>query len=98
MALGYRTEARFYRDFSDHLSEGLPEHYFADADEHTGQGIVVMPDITASGARFGHPGSPLTVDQAADALGAQAIWHSRSAPEVPWLTVRATSTRSRRPS
>lgn len=63
MSLGDQTEARFYRDFGDHLTEGLPEHYFADADKGTGQGIVTMPDLTASGVRFGHPGTPLTVDR-----------------------------------
>jgi aminoglycoside phosphotransferase (APT) family kinase protein len=74
----YALEARFYAEVAPNLSCGLPAALFAAADER-GQGIVVLPDLSVAGGRFGDPLSPLTPDQVAQALEVEAGWHS-----VPW--------------
>jgi hypothetical protein len=85
MAVGYQTEALFYRDLGAKLSAGLPECYFADVDETEGQGVVVMDDLVAEHVRFGDAKTPLSVDQAAEGLAIQAAWHSATGFELPWL-------------
>lgn len=84
MAEGYRTEARFYREIAPQLDKGLPRCWFAG--ENGEQGIVVLDDLVAEGARFRDAREPLTVDQAAAALDVLASWHRRRDITVPWQT------------
>lgn len=86
MALGYQTEAQFYRDIGSSMSDGLPTCYFAGVDAATGQGIVVLEDLSTQGVSFGDPQRPLTPDQVAEGLIAQASWHSAPPPDLAWLT------------
>lgn len=84
MAQGYRTEARFYREIAPQLDRGLPRCWFAGEDGE--QGIVILDDLAAQGARFRDAREPLTVDQAAAALDVLASWHRRRDIAVPWRT------------
>jgi hypothetical protein len=71
----YALEARFYSEFAPKLSCGLPRPLFASVDER-GQGLIILPDLSLAGGRFGDPCCPLDVDQVAQALEMQARWHA----------------------
>jgi len=86
MAAGYQAEARFYRDVAPKLGDGVPTAYFTGIDADSGQGIVILDDLAAAGARFCDAREPLTVDQAAAALEVLAGWHSRTDIDEPWLS------------
>jgi hypothetical protein len=85
MAPGYQAEARFYRDVAPELGDGLAVCFFAAVDQDTGQGVVVLEDLAAAGARFCDARQPLTVDQTAAGLELLAGWHSRRDITAPWL-------------
>src|SRR5207237_6107614 len=85
MAPGYQAEARFYRDIAPSLDAGLPRCWFADLDDDSGQGIVVLDDLAAAGSRFCDAREPLTVDQVAAGLRLLAGLH-RSDATAPWLS------------
>ncbi|KAK7964470.1 hypothetical protein PG988_011444 [Apiospora saccharicola] len=63
----YRREAEFYHHLAPSLREAgvrLPDSYFAGVDAATsGQGVVVLEDLAASGCTFGKPEQPLSVEQ-----------------------------------
>ncbi|KAK8112444.1 hypothetical protein PG984_012970 [Apiospora sp. TS-2023a] len=62
----YRREAEFYHHLAPTLRNAdvrLPESYFSGVDAVSGQGIVVLEDLAASGCTFGKPEQPLSVDQ-----------------------------------
>lgn len=83
MAMGYRAEALFYRDIAPQLGAGIPRCHVAAADD--GQGIVVLDDLIAAGARINDPRTPMTVSQVAAGLTAMAAWHARADLELEWM-------------
>ncbi len=83
MVSGYRAEALFYRDVAPQLGSGIPHCHFAAADE--AQGIVVLDDLIAAGARINDPREPMTVSQVADGLTAMAAWHARADLHLDWM-------------
>ena len=85
MAPGYQAEARFYRDIAPMLRAGLPACYFAAVDDSAGQGVVILEDLAAAGARFCDARHPLTVDQTAAGLELLGDWHSRTDINTAWL-------------
>jgi hypothetical protein len=83
MTAGYRAEALFYRDVAPQLGAGIPRCHFAAADD--GQGIVVLDDLLAGGARINDPRVPMTVSQVANGLTAMAAWHARTDLDLDWM-------------
>lgn len=84
MAHGYATEGRFYRDLAAVIPKTLRCHY-AGTDEATGQTIIVLDDLTATGGHFHDATGTLSVDQVADGLETLAALHSREPAKAPWL-------------
>ena len=82
MSAGYQAEALFYRDVAPQLGAGVPVAHHAAVDGE--QGIVVLDDIIAAGARVNDPRVPMTVSQVAAGLGAMAAWHARSDLTPDW--------------
>lgn len=76
--LGYRIESRFYRDIAPQLGDTVPRAWYAAEDLANQQGLVIVDDLRAAGARFGQPQDHYTIDQLADALERMAGWHGRS--------------------
>ena len=85
MGPGYQAEARFYRDVAPRLGAGVPRCFFAALDDTTGQGVVVLEDLAAAGARFCDARRPLSPDQVAAGLDMLAAWHARKDLDDPWL-------------
>jgi hypothetical protein len=83
MSAGYRAEALFYRDVAPHLGSGVPRCHHAVAEGE--QGIVVLDDIIAAGARVNDPRIPMTVSQVAAGLVAMAAWHVRTDLNLDWM-------------
>lgn len=46
------SEARFYREFGGLIGTRIPTSYLAIADEHSGESLLVLEDLTASGHTF----------------------------------------------
>jgi hypothetical protein len=89
--IGYRAEARFYRDIAPVVGE-VPQCWFAAEDPVTGQGLVLIDDLRPSGAVFGKPEDQVGVDDVANCLELLARWHGMtwkrsSVGSLPWLTV-----------
>ncbi len=78
MADMYQKEALFFAEVAPGLGAPLPRCWYAGVDPVRGQGIFILDDLLASGARFGDPLNAWSVDQVADALEIQARWHGRS--------------------
>ena len=60
----YETEARFYHDLAPQLSMTLPDAYAVVFDPDSGQSGILLEDMLARNARFGHatrPASPRLV-------------------------------------
>lgn len=85
MGATYQIEARFYRDLGTRLESGVPACYFAGVDAQSGQGIVVLENLSARKPTFGDPRDPITPDQAAAALEGQASWHATIDGLPEWL-------------
>jgi len=90
--LGYRVEARFYRDLAPAFGDSVPRCWYAHEDEPGNQGLVIIDDLRAAGATFGRPQATYTVDQVAGGLEALAAWHGESWDRTgvggfEWLTV-----------
>jgi hypothetical protein len=96
----YRVEARFFGEIGPRLSgvQSLPRAFFAGVVPDATQGIVVMEDLRAAGARFGEPCEPFTPDEVAAGLEVQAAWHAATWGQAqglaPWLTVGSVSVRA----
>jgi hypothetical protein len=88
-ARAYQLEAAFYNDLAPAVKAPLPRCWFAGSDSASGQGIVVLDDLTAAGVSFGDPTRPWSVDRVAAALEVQAAWHAatwqRSRDAYRWL-------------
>jgi hypothetical protein len=91
-----RAEAAFYRDFQPELSMNLPRVEFADIDESTGQALVIMEDLVATGATFAQPLGVVTPDAVEMTLGEYARlhathWGRTDWSDRPWLVPKAES-------
>ncbi|MEU8137404.1 phosphotransferase [Streptodolium elevatio] len=86
----YAVEARFYRDLSPRIPVVVPTCYFADCDETTQQGVVLLADLAQDGVEFCNAARPLTVDQVASFLELLVPlhafwWQSAELDTIPWL-------------
>lgn len=83
-------EGKFYTDIAPHTTMRLPRVPAVILDEEKGQGILVMEDMIAAGARFCSALEPFTVDLAAQSLDQLARLHSRPdiAEKTDWLPIR----------
>lgn len=84
VASGYEQEVRFFRDIAPALSIPLPACYFSDTDGATGQALVLMEDLLARNAGFGHALSPIGPDTVALGLELLAGLHAHwwQAPQL----------------
>lgn len=86
-------EARFYHFLGHKLGVPTATAYYADwSDDGSGQGLVVLEDLTARGGRFGHSTQQVGVGAVADALAGLArlhasLWDSDliAPANAPWL-------------
>ncbi|MCU1603383.1 MAG: phosphotransferase [Frankiales bacterium] len=76
------TEVRFYRDVRPGLTLSAPVAHAGRFDPRTGRFLLVLEDLAARGARFADTLTPLTPDEAADALSTLREVHAGSPP--PW--------------
>ncbi|GAA0622651.1 phosphotransferase [Sporichthya brevicatena] len=83
MSAGYQAEALFYRDVAPQLEAGIPRCHHAAVEGQ--QGIVILDDVIAAGARINDPRVPMTVDQVSDGLVAMAAWHRRGDLQLDWM-------------
>ena len=85
----YQLEAAFYNRMAPTMNAPLPNCWFADADNESGQGIVILDDLVEAGVSFGDPTEPWPVDRVAAALEVQAAWHAATWDKprsgYPWL-------------
>lgn len=85
----YQLEAAFYNRMAPTMNAPLPNCWFADADNESGQGIVILDDLVEAGVSFGDPTEPWPVDRVAAALEVQAAWHAatwhKPRSGYPWL-------------
>jgi hypothetical protein len=65
----YATETNFFARVAPLLDAPVPRCLYAQ------DGIIVLEDLSATGASFGDPLEPWDADQVAAALEAQAQWH-----------------------
>lgn len=86
----YAVEARFYRDLRPRIPVDVPDCYFADCDDRTQQGVVLLRDLERDGVDFCGAARPLDADQVAAVLELlvplHAFWWEH--PEldaIPWL-------------
>jgi hypothetical protein len=70
------SEARFYREFSGMLSMRIPASYLAVTDDASGESVLVLEDLAASGHTFARFDEPFSPDLAARALEQLALLHS----------------------
>ncbi|MGE4429052.1 MAG: hypothetical protein AB7G37_21580 [Solirubrobacteraceae bacterium] len=95
LAQAYEIEGAFYRDLAPELDVRLPACYFAEVEP--GQGIVLLEDLTTSGATFGDVDALWPVDRVAEALEVQAGWHAAlwgtPATRFPWLKIGCIAAR-----
>lgn len=89
----YRREAEFYHYISPMLiSSGmnLPKTWYSGIDSSSGQGIVVLEDLTMKGCSFGTPTEPWPVDRVLRGVEQLAILHAKTwkcaqEPAYKWL-------------
>ncbi|MDO8703829.1 MAG: phosphotransferase [Sulfuricaulis sp.] len=68
-------EVRFFMEVAPELNVNIPRCYFAQIDEQSRQGIVLLEDLTARGVSFGVLTEPLTPDRVATMLELMARYH-----------------------
>jgi len=73
----YEIEARFYCDIAPHLNLRTPQCFYAGWDGARKQGVVLLEDLDARGARCCRVQEPLTYPQAAALLAMQVEYHAR---------------------
>lgn len=87
----YGAEAVAFAEIHPRLGTVAPRCWFAGIDDGNSHGIVVLDDVAVQGARFGAPLEPMSSDEVAAGLEAQARWHARSygwtAEQVPQVPV-----------
>ena len=84
-------EADFYSKVAPTLDVRVPVCVAAIADREAQQGVIIMRDLIAAGARFCSALEAFTADQAAASLGQLALLHAGSAflKDAPWIKPRA---------
>jgi len=87
-----RTEAQFFRDLAPLLPIELPRSYLELLDPDAPNGLLLLEDLTARGARFGRQTTPLEPDEMLGVLQLQAgyhgaLWRSPKLEQFGWLTV-----------
>jgi hypothetical protein len=88
MASAYRREAAFYGRIAPDIAVPMPRCWYAGANLEQGQGIVLLDDLAAAGARFGEPTRPWTADQVNAGLHILARLHAATWDcfgRYPWL-------------
>jgi hypothetical protein len=78
MYIMHELEGQFYRDVKPVLGLNSPDCYFADFDPAVAQGIIIMEDLVARGARFCNPLVPQTFEQAQRRLVSLAEYHAKT--------------------
>lgn len=83
-------EAHFYHFLSEKLTVPVPVCYYADWDEGTGHGLVLLEDLTLRGGTFGHSLQHTGVDGVARSLEGLAqlhgdLWNKPLLDESGWL-------------
>jgi len=73
----YEVEVGFYRRFSADFEPFVPHCWFAGIDRNSGQALVLLEDLTATGARFCTAPDPLSVDTVRGGLEFLARLHGR---------------------
>ncbi|MET0986640.1 MAG: phosphotransferase [Steroidobacteraceae bacterium] len=90
-ARAYQSEAHFYAHVARDLGIPLPRCWYAAASPAQGQGVVILDDLNAVGARFTDPLQPWSADTVAAALETQARWHGRTwgatQERYPWYPI-----------
>jgi len=86
----YAGEALFYRDIAPLFEPGPPHAYGVLLDPATGQSYLLLEDLLALNARFGHATEPLAPAAAARVLEVLArlharFWRSRELASFGWL-------------
>ena len=81
------SEHRFYRQVAPALGLRIPSAVAIVIDEEAGQGITIMRDLVAQGARFGSALDPVTPDEAAKTLEELARLHAHMhmLDALPWV-------------
>jgi hypothetical protein len=78
MGFAYTAEADFFSQIAPRLNASLPKCRFAKAEPERSQGIIILDNLAAQGAKFGDPLNVWSVDQVAAGLEAQAQWHAQT--------------------
>jgi aminoglycoside phosphotransferase (APT) family kinase protein len=89
LGTAYRNEAEFFGRIAPHLDIPLPKAWYAGVNVEQDQGIVIMENLAAAGARFGDCTQPWSPDLVAQALGVLAGLHGPTWPSqnrYPWLS------------
>ncbi|MET0241682.1 MAG: aminoglycoside phosphotransferase family protein [Sphingobium sp.] len=83
-------EGKFYTDIAPATTMRLPKVPAVILDQENGEGILIMEDMIAAGARFCSALEPFTPELAAQSLDQLARLHSRAdiAAELDWLPTR----------
>ena len=90
------VESRFYSEIAPTLAARIPKAYFAGADDATRQGIVVLEDLAARGATFGHATRPIDAQAMARLLDLLADMHAQwwESPDLEKIADGATPQRT----
>lgn len=86
----YAGETCFYRDLAPTLDIGCPQFFFAHTDPTSAGSVLLLEDLLARNATFGHATKPLTPEQAASVLTLLAklharYWNSPDLEKFAWL-------------
>lgn len=85
------NEVNFFRDLAPVVPVNRPAAYYAALDPDSSNGIVLLEDLLARGATFGHVTNPLDVAAAAEVLDQLArlhacFWKKAALRTFPWLS------------
>ncbi|MEO8298894.1 MAG: hypothetical protein ABI574_13915 [Burkholderiales bacterium] len=82
---GLAIEVRFFAEIAPQIPVNIPRCYFAQIDEKSRQGIVLLEDLSARGATFAVPSRPLSPDRVAAMLELMAKFHGQwwNEPRLP---------------
>jgi aminoglycoside/choline kinase family phosphotransferase len=72
----YEIEAMFYRELAQRLDVRAPRCFYAGTNEQTHQGLLLLEDLAASGARFGKATQPVAPEVVARGLTTLARLHA----------------------
>lgn len=96
LGTAYELEGNFFRDLAPGFAAEVPRAFYSAAEPD--QGVIIMEDLTTSGAEFGDPTALWSVDDVAATLEVQAKWHAAlwgtSRGDLNWLPVGAQAARA----